>query len=178
MPRLPAGTPIESWWQDGARGGQKNRITRRWAKRGSPPSPPHDQRTKSADIFGAVCPDRGVGAALALPRCNTAAMRRNRRPGRSVRPRRPHTSSTGRGRHITDKLTVPDTITIPPLPPRSPKLNPLKNIWQFPRDNRLSNRLFASYDQIVALCCHAWNNLIDQPCKIISIGRRQGAHEF
>ncbi len=35
---------------------------------------PHDQRTKSAYIFGAICPDRGVGAALVLPRCNTQAM--------------------------------------------------------------------------------------------------------
>ena len=33
-----------------------------------------DQRTKSAWIFGAICPARGVGAALVLPRCNTQAM--------------------------------------------------------------------------------------------------------
>jgi transposase len=31
---LPAGTEIELWWQDEARVGQKNKITRRWAKRG------------------------------------------------------------------------------------------------------------------------------------------------
>ena len=33
-----------------------------------------DQRTMSAWIFGAICPARGVGAALVLPRCNTQAM--------------------------------------------------------------------------------------------------------
>jgi len=33
-----------------------------------------DQRTMSAWIFGAICPARGVGAALILPRCNTQAM--------------------------------------------------------------------------------------------------------
>ena len=32
---------------DEARVGQKNKITRRWAKRGSRPSAPHDQRTAS-----------------------------------------------------------------------------------------------------------------------------------
>ena len=49
---------------------------------------------------------------------------------------------------------------------------------QFMRDNWLSNRVFKSYDDIVALCCEAWNNLIDRPWKIMSIGCRQWAHGF
>ncbi len=61
---LPADTEIELWWQDEARIGQKNKITRRWAKRGSRPSAPKDQRTRSVYIFGAICPARGVGAGL------------------------------------------------------------------------------------------------------------------
>jgi hypothetical protein len=71
---LPRDTDIEIWWRDEARIGQKNKITRRWAKRGTRPSAPKDQRTKSAYIFGAICPARGVGAALVLPRCDTQAM--------------------------------------------------------------------------------------------------------
>jgi hypothetical protein len=69
--RLPANTEIEIWWQDEARIGQKTKLTRRWAPRGSRPTAPKDQRTKSAYIFGAICPARGVGAGLILPRCNT-----------------------------------------------------------------------------------------------------------
>ena len=57
-----------------ARIGQKNKITRRWAKRGTRPSAPRDQRTASTYIFGAVCPKQGKGAALILPTCNTEAM--------------------------------------------------------------------------------------------------------
>ena len=71
---LPRGTPIELWWQDEARVGQKNGITRRWAKRGTRPSAPKDQRTTSAYIYGAICPAEGKGAALVLPRCNTEGM--------------------------------------------------------------------------------------------------------
>ena len=82
------------------------------------------------------------------------------------------------GWHTTSKLTVPPNITLLPLPPRSPELNPVENIWQFMRDNWLSNRIFESYEQIVTLCCEAWNKLIDQPWKIMSIGRRQWAHGF
>ena len=51
----------------------------------------------------------------------------------------------------------------------------MENIWQFIRDNWLSNRIFKSYDEIVALCCQAWNKLIDQPWKIMSIGHRKWA---
>jgi hypothetical protein len=65
---------IEVWFADEARVGQKNKITRRWARRGSRPSAPHDQRTASTYIFGAICPKHGKGAALVLPRCNIAAM--------------------------------------------------------------------------------------------------------
>jgi len=54
---------IEAWFADEARIGQKNKITRRWAKRGSRPSAPEDQRTASAYIFGAICPKEGKGAA-------------------------------------------------------------------------------------------------------------------
>jgi hypothetical protein len=44
---------IEVWFADEARVGQKNKITRRWARRGSRPSAPSDQRTASTYIFGA-----------------------------------------------------------------------------------------------------------------------------
>ncbi len=71
---LAADTDIEIWWQDEARVGQKTKLTRRSAPRGSRPTAAKDQRTKSAYIFGAICPERGVGAALVLPRCNTQAM--------------------------------------------------------------------------------------------------------
>ena len=71
---LPKGTPLELWWQDEARVGQKNKIARRWARRGTRPRAPQDQRTSSVYIFGAICPQQGKGAALVLPRCDTPAM--------------------------------------------------------------------------------------------------------
>ena len=74
------------------------------------------------------------------------------------------------------KLAVPANITLLPLPPRSPELNPVENVWQFMRENRLSNRVFQSYEDIVALRCDAWNNLVERPWKIMSIGMRQWAH--
>jgi len=77
------------------------------------------------------------------------------------------------GWHMTDKLNVPPNVTIMPLPAKCPELNPQENVWQFLRDNRLSNRVFKSYDDIVDHCCDAWNSLVEQPWRIMSIGLRE-----
>src|SRR5271165_7294196 len=57
----------ESSCKDEARIGQKNGLVRQWARRGTRPTQPADQRYDNAYLFGAICPVRGVGAALALP---------------------------------------------------------------------------------------------------------------
>ena len=57
-------------------------------------------------------------------------------------------------------------------------MNPVENIWQFMRDNWLSDRVFKSYDEIIAISADAWNKLIDQPWRIMSIGLREWAHEY
>ena len=96
---LPKGTPVEIWFQDEARIGQKNGLVRQWARRGTRPRQPADQRYQSAYLFGAICPARGTGAALALPFADTEAMQlhldeisRHVAPGRpcraAARPRR------------------------------------------------------------------------------------------
>ena len=176
---LPRGTAIELWWQDEARIGQKNKLTRRWAKRGTRPRAAKDQRTKWAYIFGAICPARGVGAGLVLPRCNTQAMQWHLDEiATQVAPGAHAVVILDQaGWHTTGKLIIPPNITLLPLPPKSPELNPVENIWQFMRDNWLSNR-FKSFDEIVEICADAWNRLIDQPWKIMSIGTRKWTHGF
>jgi hypothetical protein len=167
--REARGKAIEIWFQDEARIGQKNKIARRWARRGTRPRAPHDQRTRSAYIFGAICPKDGKGAGLVLPRCNTAAMTLHLAEiSRAVKPEAHAVVLLDQaGWHGSKGLKVP---------PRSPELNPVENIWQFMRDNWLSNRIFKSYEDILDHCCYAWNTLIDQPWKIMSIGTRDWAH--
>lgn len=176
---LPPGTPIEIWWQDEARIGQKNKITRRWAKRGTRPVAPKDQRTRSAYIFGAICPARGVGAALVLPKCNTAAMTLHLREiSTAVAPGAHGVIIVDQaGWHFSKALQIPGNITLLPLPSKSPELNPVENLWQFMRDNWLSNTIFKSYADILDHCCFAWNRIIDQPWRIMSIGLRDWAHQ-
>jgi transposase len=165
---------IEIWFQDEARIGQKNKITRRWAKRGTRPSAPRDQRTASTYIFGAVCPKEGKGAALIMPACNTEAMNLHLLEiERAIAPGAHAVLLVDQaGWHMSARLVVPQNITIIALPSKCPELNPVENVWEFMRDNWLSNRVFSSYDDLVDHCCDAWNKLVNQPWRIMSLGLR------
>lgn len=171
---------IEIWFGDEARIGQKNKITRRWARRGSRPSAPSDQRTASTYIFGAICPAQGKAVGLILPGCNTEAMNHQLAAiSAKVAPGR-HTVLLldQAGWHTTPQLVVPDNISIIRLPAKCPELNPQENVGEFMRDNWLSNRIFTCYDNLVDHCCDAWNQLVQQPWIVMSIGLRGWAHRF
>ncbi len=156
-------TPVEVWFQDEMRVGQKNKLTYRWARRGSRPRTAHDQRTQSTYLFGAVCPELGTGAALVLPFCNSEAMQLHLDEiATKVSPGAHAVVILDQaGWHGAKELKVPHS---------------QENIWQFMRQNWLSNRVFKSYDDIVDHCCYAWNTLIDQPWKIMSIALRDWAY--
>src|SRR5262245_2163441 len=116
---------------------------------------------------------RRPGAAGLQLRSHAAPSRRDRNQSRPGSAR--HYPPRSGGWHGAKALVVPSNISLVPLPPRAPELNSQENIWQFMRQNWLSNRIFKSFDDIVDHCCYAWNTLIDQPWKIMSIARRDWA---
>ena len=180
LPERARGKPVEVWFQDEARVGQQGTLTRLWARRGTRPRAPRDRRYAWAYLFGAVCPERAAGVGLVLPYANAegtglhlAEISRKIAPGAHA-----VLVLDGAGWHGAGGLAIPGNLTLLPLPPRSPELNPVENIWQFMRDNWLSNRVFTSYPDILDHCCAAWNKLVDQPWRIMSIGLRDWAHRF
>jgi transposase len=82
----------------------------------------------------------------------------------------------GAGWHQTGgKLKLPDNISLLHLPPYSPELNPVENIWEYLRQNQLSNRVYDNYEAILDACCDAWNDLLAEVGRIRSIATRQWA---
>lgn len=178
IPEHARDKPLELWWQDEARVGQQGTLTYVWADKGSRPRQLKDTRYSWAYIFGAVCPARDVGAALVLPRANAEAM--NKHLAEIATQIQPGSHAVlildGAGWHQNGgRLKVPDTISILHLPPYCPELNPVENIWQYLRQNFLSNRIFNDYNDIIDACCNAWNSLIAQTGKIRQIASRQWA---
>ena len=178
LPPEAHGKPVEVWWQDEARIGQQGTPTRVWAERGSRPAAPKDCRYSWAYLFGAVCPARGVGAGLVLPHANARAMNLHLAEisGQVAPGAHAVLVLDGAGWHQTGgELRVPANITLLHLPPYAPELNPVENLWAFLRANRLSNRVFDTYDDIVDALCDAWNWLMQQPDRITSIAARSWA---
>ena len=125
-------------------------------------------------------PAAGKAAGLVLPFCNTAAMNLHLTEISQAVATDAHAVLLidQAGWHTSDKLELPANISVMLLPPKSPELNPTENTWQFMRDNWLSNRVFKSADDIVDHCREAWNKLVAQPWRIMSIGMRDWAHRF
>src|SRR3972149_907128 len=87
LKQVAPATPIEVWFQDEMRVGQKNGLVYQWAKKGTRPRQPKDQRYENAYLFGAVCPSRDTGVALIMPNANTEAMQKHLDEiGRAVTP--------------------------------------------------------------------------------------------
>jgi transposase len=151
---------------------------RQWAQRGTRPRQHADQRYANAYLFGAICPARGKGAALALPHVDTEMMQLHLDEiSRHVAKDAHAVLLLDRaGWHTTGKLAMPKNITPILLPSRAPELNPVENVWQYLRQNWLSNCVFENYDAIIDAACDAWQRLIDQPETITSIGMRDWAH--
>lgn len=169
--------PLEVWFQDEARVGQKGTLTRVWARIGSRPRGARDSRYEWAYIFGAVCPRRAIGAALVMPYANSEAMHLHLREiSRSVVPGA-HAVLVldGAGWHTSPAVEVPDNITLVPLPAYAPELNPVENVWEYLRKNKLAIRVHDNYEAIVDACCKAWNDLVAMPVRLASITDRDWA---
>lgn len=148
LPPAASGKPVEVWWQDEARVGQQGTLTRLWARRGSRPPAPRDRRYAWARLFGAVCPARRVGAGLVLPDVGADATTLHLAEiGRHVAPgAHAVVVLDGAGWHQRGgRLRVPDNISLLPLPPYAPELNPVENVWQFLRQNRALPRMRCSW---------------------------------
>ena len=178
MPAAAAGRPIEIWFQDEARIGQKGTLTRLWARIGSRPRAPRDSRYEWAYIFGAVCPERATGVALVMPYANSEAMNLHLRAiGQAVAPGAHGVLVLdGAGWHTSQALQQPDNLTLLCLPPYSPELNPIENVWEYLRQNQLSLCVYDRYEDIVDACCAAWTDLVALPARLASITIRDWAN--
>jgi hypothetical protein len=137
-----------------------------------------DNRHNSAYIFGAICPARGVGAAIITPAANMNMMNLHLAEISTQIAAGAHAILVcdGAGWHQRGRnLIVPGNISLLPLPPYSPELNPMENVWDYLRQNQLVSLVWRTYNQIVTACAAAWNWLVEQPERITAIGTRSWA---
>ena len=165
------GKRIRLFFQDEARIGQKGRTCHVWWLRGKRPPGIADKRFTFAYVFAAVEPGTDNGFALVMPYVNTAAMQ-------IFLDRFAATLADGdhavmvldqAGWHGSHALRVPANVTLVPLPPYAPELNPVERVWLYLKERFLSHRLHADYDAIADAACAAWNRLTAEAGRIKSL---------
>lgn len=177
---LPEGVglgDVDIWFQDEARVGQRGTVTRAWARKGTRPRLTKQQQFEYAYLFGAVCPQKDLAVGLVLPVVNTRAMLEHLREISAHVPKGRHAVLVldQAAWHTTAKVQVFNNLSLLPLPPASPELNPVEQVWQQLRDNWLANRCFDGYETIVNACCDAWNWFVDIPGRIRKLCTREWA---
>jgi len=165
---------VEIWFQDEARFGQQGSITRMWAVKGTRPRAIRQQQFSYTYLFGAVCPARDKGVGLVLPYANAVTMEVHLR----YISAQIHKGKHGvivldqASWHTSNRLKKFSNLTLLPLPPASPELNPCEQIWRKLREDALSNRCFQDEEDVVQSCCDAWNAFTDQANSIRSLCTR------
>ena len=162
---MAEGTELEIWWQDEARIGQKNKLTRRWARRGTRPSAPNEQRTQWAYIFGAICPQKGTAAGLVMPYCNTQAMNAHLAEiSAQVEPGHHAVLLLDQaGWRTSQALQTPSNITLLPLPAKAPELNPVEALWSHAKYSALANFVPDDLDHLSDTVLNAVDDIYFKP---------------
>jgi transposase len=130
-----------------------------------------DKRFASPYLFAACRPGTDEAFALALPEASAASMgvflehfARELAPGA-------HAALVldRAGWHVARGLAVPANITLLPLPPYSPELNPVERVWLYLRERLLSHRVLDGYGAVLEAACRARNALAAEPGRLASL---------
>jgi transposase len=69
----------------------------------------------------------------------------------------------GAGFHTSGKLRIPPNVTVLQLPPYSPELNPMENLWHYLKSHYWSNRAYADYEELEEAAIDAWRSAVLNP---------------
>ncbi|HIF9102606.1 IS630 family transposase [Photobacterium damselae] len=166
---------VDIWFQDEARFGQQNTTTRLWAERGTRPRAVKQQQFEYAYLFGSICPQKGIGEAIVVPWVNKDIMIEHLKQISSVTEKGRHAIviMDGAGWHTEDIADDFQNISIIKLPPYSPELNPIEQVWSWLRQHYLANQSFSDYEDIVSKVCSAWNSFLECSTRVTKMCSRR-----
>lgn len=152
------GKRLRVYFQDESRFGQQGTNTNLWATRGSRPTAIRQTEYQYLWVLGAVCPETGHAEGLLSPQLNTKIINTFLELFSQTIPQDEHAVVVwdGAGFHRANALRTPEHITLVELPPYSPELNPIENLWHYLKSHFWSNRAYADYDALETAAMTAW----------------------
>ena len=172
---------IEVWFQDEARFGQQGTISRKWALKGTRPPAAKQTQYDYLYVIGAVCPQTGQSVGLLSPYINAKIMNKFLEQFSNELDKDVHAVIIWdrAGFHTAKEIRAPSNITLIYLPPYSPELNPIENLWHYLKKNEWSNRIYNDYEALIKAACLAWQKhclnpeLIRSVCNVPYITKRK-----
>ena len=129
-------------------------------------------------LFGATCPATGEAVGWIMPTCNTTCM--NLHLAEISRAVPPDVQIVlvldNAGWHGSRALRVPANISLVPLPPYAPELNPMELAWLYLKSHYLANRAYVDHDALYEAACDAWNRFTADPHRVRSVCNTKWAH--
>lgn len=152
------GKRLRVYFQDESRFGQQGTNTNVWAKKGSRPTAVRQTEYEYLWVLGTVCPETGHAEGLLSPQLNTNIINKFLKLFSQTIPEEEHAVMVwdGAGFHRAKSLRVPGNLTLVELPPYSPELNPIENLWHYLKSHYWSNRSYDDYDALETAAMDAW----------------------
>ncbi len=167
------GKRIETYFQDEARFGQQGALARGWARRGQRFTAIRQTKYDWLYVLAAACPQTGHAVGTLSPYINVEIINIFLAEFAKAIPKDVHVVRVWdqAGFHTGKDLKTPECITIVPLPPYSPELNPMENLWPYLRSHYWSNRAFEDYAALVDADEEAWRRSACDRATIQSVCR-------
>ena len=161
--------PVRLMFQDEAGFGRINKPRYCWCRKGNRPSVPCHHIREYRYAYGAVDPQRGGSFFLILPYCNTTCMNVFLRELSTKYPDDYIVLVADKAAwHTAKGLEIPENIEIVPLPPCTPEMNPIEQIWAWIRQHGFRNELFLTLDKVVDRLCVTIRSLSPDTVKSIT----------
>ena len=178
LPAHATNLPLEIWFQDETRHGQIGTLERIWAVKGKRTRVVRDFRFKYRWLFGSACASRGKAVGHVSKRCNTQETNIHLADVSKAVAAGCHGVLVldGVSYHRSKGLVVPDNLTLIHLPPYSPELNPMEQVWDWLKSNFLRNRVHRTEDDVQTAMTQAWQRFANDPDRIASIMTRTWAN--
>ncbi len=157
-------------FQDEAGFGRINKPKYCWCSPGIRPEVPCHHIREYQYAYGAVEPMTGERFFLVLPYCNTIAMNVFLK---MLSERYPDDDlllvCDGAAWHKSNALQIPKNITLLNIPPYTPEMNPIEQIWRELRTQGFRNEAFKTLEKVVDRLCDTINNLSSYTVQSITL---------
>ena len=165
-----SGAPkVRLMFQDEAGFGRINKPKYCWSIKGQRPSVPCHHIREYRYVYGAIEPLTGEGHFLIMSSCDSECMNVFLRTLSKAYPNDTILlCCDGAAWHKSAKLDIPDNIRLFFIPPYTPEMNHIEQIWKEIRLRGFRNQVFPSLNKVVDRLSEAIRNLSAETIQSIS----------